>query len=91
MIQGELEKTIKTFPQVQDARVHITEGEESVFAKESIPGKAAVYVDLNVGEQLSQEQVKSIISLVSASTPNIPKQNVEGHEPKYGLIIRRNI
>lgn len=77
MIQGELEKTIKTFPQVQDARVHITEGEESVFAKESIPGKAAVYVDLNVGEQLSQEQVKSIISLVSASTPNIPKQNVE--------------
>ena len=27
MIQGEIEKTIKTFPQVESARVHITQGE----------------------------------------------------------------
>ena len=34
MQQGELEKTIKSFPQVQDARVHITEATTSVFAKD---------------------------------------------------------
>ncbi len=77
MLQGELEKTIKTFPQVEDARVHITQGEESVFSKSSKEGKAAVYVALEPGGDLDENQIKSIISLVSASSKNIPKQNIE--------------
>lgn len=77
MLQGELEKTIKTFPVVDDARVHITQGEESVFNGESKAGKAAVYVSLKAGRTLDKNQIKSIISLISASGINIPKQNVE--------------
>ena len=33
MQQGELEKTIKSFPQVEDARVHITEATRFCFCK----------------------------------------------------------
>lgn len=86
MLQGELEKTIKTFPQVEDARVHITQGEESVFSKSSKPGKAAVYVSLKAGKELDETQIKSIISLVSASGRNIPKQNIEVIDQNMNLL-----
>ena len=86
MIQGEIEKTIKTFPQVESARIHITPGEESVFAKDSVPGKSAVYVNLKPGQKLSEEQVSSIVSLVSASSYNIPKQNVEVIDQNMNLL-----
>ena len=86
MIQGEIEKTIKTFPQVENARVQITQGEESVFAKESVPGKAAVSINLKPGTNLEPSQVRSIMSLVSASTSNIPKQNVEVIDQNMNLL-----
>ena len=74
MLQGEIEKTIKTFSQVADARVQIINGEESVFAKETQPGSAAVTITLNPGESLDISQVRSIMSLVSASCENIPTE-----------------
>lgn len=86
MLQGELEKTIKTFPQVDDARVHITQGQESVFSRESTEGKAAVYVSLKTGQELEQSQIKSIMSLISASTTNIPKQNIEVIDQNMNLL-----
>ncbi len=86
VIQGELERTIKTFPQIQDARVHITQGQKSVFVDESVEGSAAVYVTLNPGKSLTKEQVRSIISLVSASGFNIPKQNVEVIDQSMNLL-----
>lgn len=86
MIQGEIEKTIKTFPQVEDARVHITKGEESVFAKESVPGTAAVYLNVKAGSNLDASQIRSIMSLVSASTSNLPKQNVEVVDQNMNLL-----
>ncbi|MGL5756422.1 MAG: flagellar basal-body MS-ring/collar protein FliF [Paraclostridium sp.] len=86
MLQGEIEKTIKVFPQVESARVHITEGEESVFANESVPGKAAVYLSLKPGENLQPSQVRSIMSLVCASTDNVPKQNVEVIDQNMKLL-----
>lgn len=86
MMQGEIEKTIKTFPQVNGARVHITKGEESVFSKESIPGTAAVYIDLKPGANLDANQIRSIMSLVSASSKNIPKQNVEVVDQNMTLL-----
>ena len=86
MIQGEIEKTIKTFPQVESARVHINQGEESVFAKDATPGSSAVYINLKPGRSLTEAQVASIISLVSASSYNIPKPNVEVIDQNMNLL-----
>ena len=86
MIQGEIEKTIKSFSQVENARVHINQGEKSVFATESTPGKAAVYITLKSGANLSNSQVKSIVSLVSGSTNDIPKENVEVVDQNMNLL-----
>ena len=86
MLQGEIEKTIKTFSQVADARVQIINGEESVFAKETQPGSAAVTITLTPGESLDISQVRSIMSLVSASCENIPKQTVEVVDQNMNLL-----
>lgn len=86
MLQGEIEKTIKSFPQVDGARVHITPGEKSVFEKESEPGKAAVYIILKRGTSLDENQVKSIVSLVSGSVDNMAKENVEVIDDKMNLL-----
>lgn len=84
MLQGELERTIKSFPQVQEVRVHITPAKDSVFVEDKEPGKAAVI--LNVAGKLDTEQVKSIVSLVSGSIQNIPKKNIEVIDQNMNLL-----
>lgn len=86
--QGELEKTIKSFPQVDNVRVHITPSKDSVFVEDKEPGKAAVYIKLLPGNNLSQEQVKSIVALVSGSTENVPKENIEVIDDKMNLLTK---
>lgn len=86
MVQGEIEKTIKTFQQVQDARVNITQGEDSVFSDEGTPGSAAVTLTLKPAQSLEPSQIRSIMSLVSASSTNIPKQNVEVVDQNMNLL-----
>lgn len=86
MIQGEIEKSIKTFRQVEDAKVNITQGEQSVFSDEGTPGSAAVTLTLKQGQTLEAAQVRSIMSLVSASSTNIPKQNVEVVDQNMNLL-----
>lgn len=86
MIQGEIEKTIKSFPQVESSRVHISPGEKSIFEKEDQPGRAAVYIILKEGTTLERNQVKSIISLVAGSTENIPKENIDVIDGNMNLL-----
>ena len=86
MLQGEIEKTIKTFSQVQDARVQIINGEESAFANETQPGSAAVTITLKPGASLDPSQVRSIMSLVSASCEDVPKQNVQVVDQNMNLL-----
>jgi len=88
MQQGELEKTIKSFPQVDNVRVHITPSKDSVFVEDKEPGKAAVYLKLVAGNNLSMEQVSSIVALVSGSTENIPKENIEVIDDKMNLLTK---
>lgn len=88
MLQGEIEKTIKSFPQIQNARVHITPAEDSVFVRDSKPGKAAVYIQLKPSNKLSLDQVKSIVSLVAGASQNIPKENVEVIDDSMNLLSR---
>lgn len=88
MQQGELEKTIKSFPQVEEARVHITEAKDSVFAKDTEPGKAAVYLKLKKGTNIDEEQVKSIVALVSGSTENIPRENIDVIDGDMNLLTK---
>jgi flagellar M-ring protein FliF len=86
--QGELEKTIKSFPQVDTVRVHITPSKDSVFVEDKEPGKAAVYLKLMPGNKLDDGQVKSIVALVSASSDNIPEENIQVIDDNMNLLTK---
>lgn len=86
IVQGELERTIKSFSQVKDSRVHITPSKSNVFMTEKDPAKASVCIKLHPGESLSREQVKSIIHLVSSAWNNLPFENVEVVDARMNLL-----
>lgn len=84
--QGELERTIKSFPQVENARVHIAQQDDSAFMTDTKPGKVSVYLTLKQGMQLDKDQVKAIVSLISGSLDNIPPENVNIIDDKLNLL-----
>ncbi len=86
IVQGELERTIRSFSQVKDSRVHISPSKTSVFMTDKDPARASVYLKLNPGESLSKEQVKSIIHLVSSAWNNLPFENVEVMDARMNLL-----
>ncbi|WML35444.1 flagellar basal-body MS-ring/collar protein FliF [Clostridium sp. OS1-26] len=87
-LQGELERTIKGFDEVENARVHIVLPDDTAFVKDTDPGKASVTIKLKSGAKLSEDQVKSIVSLISGSVKNIPKENVEVIDDKMNLLSK---
>lgn len=88
MVQGEIEKSIKTIDAVQGAKVLITPATKSVFAKESVDGSASVVVETKYGKSLTKEQVEGIVAIVSMSTENIPKENIAVIDTNGNLLTK---
>lgn len=87
-LQGELERTIKALPQVEDARVHLVIPDDTEFVKDTQPGSASVTLKLKSGQNLSQDQVKALVALVSGGVKNLPKKNVQIIDDKMNLLTR---
>lgn len=71
-----LQNTIARLQPVAGARVHITPAIDSPFVGEKKPSKASVMVDLKPGQQLTREQIASIVFLVSRSVAGLSPDNV---------------
>lgn len=71
-----LQSTISRLQPVAGARVHITPAIDSPFVGEKKPAKASVMVDLKPGQQLTREQIASIVFLVSRSVAGLSPENV---------------
>lgn len=71
-----LQNTISRLHPVAGARVHITPAIDSPFVGEKKPAKASVMVDLKPGQQLTREQIASIVFLVSRSVAGLSPENV---------------
>lgn len=82
-LQGELARTIKTLPDVEQVRVHLTIPEKTLFASqdEQTP-KASVMLKLKQGRKLSDNQIQGIVNLVASS--------VEGLDPKNVVVVNQS-
>jgi flagellar M-ring protein FliF len=90
MIQGEIEKGIKSLDPVKNAKVMITPATSSVFVEDKTPGSAAAVLELKPGVKLTDDQVQGIVSFISVSTENIPKENIEVIDNK-GNPLTKNL
>ena len=84
----QLNRTIKSLPQIENARVHLVLPNDTQFVKDTQPGSASVTLKLKPGQSLSQDQTKALVSLVSGSVKNVPKENVEVVDDKLNLLSR---
>ena len=69
--ERDLQLSIMEIDGVDSVRVHLAEGEKSVFVRENLAPTASVMVRLKSGRQLSEGQVSAIVNLVAASVPGL--------------------
>ena len=78
-LQGELARTIRQLDEVSNARVLIVVPEEKLFGQDHQQAKASVFVQLQPGRSLGDEQVRAIQFLVA--------NGVEGLQPEHVAVI----
>ena len=74
--EHDLQLTIGEIDGVASVRVHLAEGEKSVFVRENVAPSASVMVRMKTGRQLSESQVSAIVSLVAGSVPGLSPDSV---------------
>lgn len=76
-LSGEIERAIKSFEEIKDAKVMLVVPEKSVFVREKEPSSASVVILLQDGiKELKKSQVKTIVALLTGSVENLPVENV---------------
>ncbi|HUB83527.1 MAG TPA: flagellar basal-body MS-ring/collar protein FliF [Bryobacteraceae bacterium] len=81
-LEGELERSVMSLAEVEQARVHLTFPKDSVFLESQQPAKASVLVKLRPGSRLAPQNVLAIDHLVSAA--------VEGLSPDAVSVLDMN-
>jgi flagellar M-ring protein FliF len=81
-LEGELERSVMSITEVEQARVHLTFPKDSVFLDSQQPAKASVLVKTRPGARLSQQNVVAINHLVASA--------VEGLSPDAVSVLDMN-
>jgi flagellar M-ring protein FliF len=75
-LEGELERTILSLAEVQQARVHLVLGRKSLFEEDEEPAKASVVIRLRDGATLNKQRVRGIGNLVAFAVEGLAPENV---------------
>ncbi len=86
----ELARSISEIDMVMSARVHLALPDKEVFVRQQAEPTASVFVQLARGRSLGSSKVEAITHLVSASIPNLTKENVSVVDQNGNLLSRSN-
>lgn len=89
--ERDLTLTIKEIDGVEAVRVHLAEGEKSVFVRDNLAPTASVMLRLASGRQLSDGQVSAIVNLVAGSVPGLSPDSVRVVDQHGRLLSDRTI
>jgi flagellar M-ring protein FliF len=81
-LEGELERSVMSLAEVEQARVHLTFPKDSVFLDAQQPAKASVLVKIKPGTRLAPQNVMAINHLVASA--------VEGLSPDAVSVLDMN-
>ena len=88
-LEGELERSVMSLAEVEQARVHITFPKDSVFLESRQPAKASVLVKLRAGAQLSAQNVAAICQLTASAVEGLAPEAVSVVDMRGNLLNRR--
>ncbi len=84
--EHELQLTIQEIDGVEGVRVHLAEGNKSVFVRDDAPPSASVMVRMAKGRQLSDSQVAAVVNLVAGSVPGMATDAVRVVDQRGRLL-----
>jgi flagellar M-ring protein FliF len=87
-LQGELAKTITQFDSIAQARVHIVQAGDSLFADQEKQATASVVVRLKTGKTLDQKQLQGIVNLVACAVQGLKPSNVSVVDMAGGILTK---
>ncbi len=87
-LEGELERSVMSLAEVEQARVHITLAKDSVFLESRQPAKASVLVKLRNGSQLSTQNVAAICQLTASAVEGLAPEAVSVLDTRGNLLNR---
>src|SRR5271168_3442698 len=87
-IEGELERSIMSVREVEQARVHITIAKDSLYTEQRQPAKASVLVKLHHAAALSPQNVAAICQLTASAVPGLAADQVSLVDTSGNLLNR---
>src|SRR5579884_2264277 len=87
-VEGELERSIMSIAEVEQARVHVTFPKDSVFLDAREPAKASVLLRLRPGALLSAQNVAAVTHLVSSAVEGLAPTAVSVVDMQGNLLNR---
>jgi flagellar M-ring protein FliF len=87
-LEGELERSVIALSQVEQARVHISFPQESIFTESRQPAKASVLIKLRAGAQLPDSAIPAITHLVSSAVEGLVPEAVSVLDMRGNLLNR---
>jgi flagellar M-ring protein FliF len=87
-IEGELERSIMSIREVEQARVHITMAKDSIYTESRQPAKASILVKIRPGARLSPLNIAAICQLAANAVPELAPEQVSLVDTSGNLLNR---
>ena len=87
-LEGELERTVMSLAEVEQARVHLTLPKESIFLDKQQPAKASVVLKLRSAARISPQNVLAITNLVASAVEGLAPESVSIVDTDGNLLNR---
>jgi flagellar M-ring protein FliF len=85
-LEGELERSIRSVAEVEQARVHLTFPKDSVFLESKQPAKASVLLQLRGGTQVEPATVTAISHLIASAVEGLAPDAVSIMDAQGNLL-----
>ncbi len=89
-LQGELARTIASFREVEEARVHIVMPRESLFVEQEKKPTAGVVLRLAAGRRLGRRQIAGVVHLVASAVPGLNQEGVTVVDTSGNLLFKKS-
>jgi flagellar M-ring protein FliF len=87
-LEGELERTVRTISEVEEARVHLTFPKDSVFLEHRLPAKASVLLRIRPQAEITSRNVQAVQHLVAAAVDGLAPEAVSVLDVNGNLLSR---
>lgn len=87
-LEGELERSVMSVAAIEQARVHISLPQESVFLDSRQPAKASVLIKIRQGAVLPDSAIPAITNLISSAVEGLAADNVSVLDMRGNLLNR---